>query len=112
MLNNRFPSIEELAHSNRELARSIKETSEKEIEARDRVDISRHEYEMMKMQIESLTIRNDYYHRLCEKLGIPSQGEIDLDTVRVWHDDMMSDMLNPLGYQGVKYRIEFVVKKV
>ena len=77
--------------SQMELDRISRENiAQKEIKARDRVDISLEEYEKMKKDIAWLTNQNTRYRCILEKIKIPYLDELDFDKIKIetaWHRD-------------------------
>lgn len=62
---------------------TLKAISDAEIKARDRVDISRDEYEQMKHELEHLRLQNSHMNKMIIRMGIPAEviDAIDLDTI-------------------------------
>lgn len=60
-----------MAHQMRLDRESREKIAQQEIEARDRIDISRKEYEDMKQEIETLTSENRRCHDILERIGMP-----------------------------------------
>lgn len=72
-----------IAQSNAEHDKALKSISESEIKAKDRVDISRDEYESMKREIECLRRQSNFQSKLIIRMGIPAEviEHIDLSSV-------------------------------
>ena len=78
----------------RELSATMADNTDKEIKARNRVDISLEEYEEMKQRIDKLERETDAYYRYFKKFHIPID-KIDIyeDTIEVWTE------VNPIPYE-------------
>lgn len=75
-----------------ELDRESRERiAREEIKARDRVNITLEEYESMKREIKKLENENHYFKVLFDRIEIPWDKKIILDSVRVYQDD---DLMN------------------
>lgn len=64
-------AIREVAASNRKMAETISQTSQDEIQARDRVDITLREYESMKSRIANLESENNWFKTVLGKIEFP-----------------------------------------
>lgn len=93
------------------MAAAIRETLEKEMGARDRVDISLESYEGLKKNIRDLEYEvselkkeNEIWRDIFKRFDLPPATIIDMDRMEVMND------LNPLNFRR-KYRLEFEVNE-
>lgn len=71
----------------RELSATMADNTDKEIKARNRVNISLEEYEEMKQRIAKLERETDACYRYFKKFHIPiDMIDIYEDTIEVWND--------------------------
>lgn len=77
-----------IARSNEEHDKTLKSISEAEIKARDRVDISRDEYEQMKSELERLRRNTEHMNKMIMRMGIPAEviDAIDLSSIEVYQN--------------------------
>lgn len=69
---------------------SREKIAEKEIKARDRVDISLEEYENMKKEISELRSSNQFYETVFDRIEIPWDKQIVPDSIHTeWCDHPM-----------------------
>lgn len=88
-----------------ELDRESREKiAEKEIKARDRVNITLEEYENMKREIKRLENENHYFKVLFDRIEIPWDKKIIPDSVRVYQDD------DPMNFTR-QYKILFDIDR-
>ncbi len=71
------------ARNHEELMKTINETTDKEIKARNRVDISLDEYNAMKEHIRLLSRENDSIKAILDKFNIPFELPIDPSTIEI-----------------------------
>lgn len=64
-------ALNNIAASNREHTKTLREISDDEIRARDRVDITLAEYEKMKKEIEHLKSENRQLRGVYERINLP-----------------------------------------
>jgi hypothetical protein len=73
----------DIRRSAREHDNALKEISRKEIEARNRVDITLHEYESMKAEIARLRSKVGFYESVFNEIRIPWHRKIIPGSIRV-----------------------------
>lgn len=71
-----------LARSYKQLSDSMRETSEREIESRNRVDITLAEYERLKEENQRLRRENDFFEKCLIKMGVPPDLPIIQDSIK------------------------------
>lgn len=100
-------SSEDLARSiavtYRELGEKLKAISEEEIRARDRVNITRNEYEAMRHKIASLESEVIYLRSILEKIEAPLDKNIIPDSIRTYYSDGLWDCKRV-------FRVEFAIE--
>lgn len=100
--NNVAYAMDRVAVSNDRLRETIADTSAKELEVKDRVDISLKEYEEMKKTIEDLRSKVKSMSELFDNFKIPYDLPIIPGSVDFYHNDNIID--------GTRtYRCEFKV---
>lgn len=82
MVEEMHNAAKEVAASNDRLAHTLTENSNREVAARDRVDITLAEYLQMKEQIKELTEENRHMKALCGKIGLPYEVPILPGSIR------------------------------
>ena len=65
------------------LGETLEANSKADIEARDRVDISRNEYEFMKSRISSLEESKRYLEKLLHKIEFPFDKNVNPESIRM-----------------------------
>lgn len=70
-----------IAVSNDRMSRTLRENSEREVAARDRVDITLAEYTRMKDTIEKLSAENRTLRNFFGKIGLPIDAPILPDSI-------------------------------
>ena len=95
---------DDIIYSNRELSRTLKDISDAEIKSKNRVDITLEEYENMKDENRSLSYEVARLRNILERIEVPLDKEIVLDSIRTyWSDDIWD-------FKGKrKFRIEFEI---
>jgi hypothetical protein len=93
-----------MASEMRQDRESREKIAEKEIKARDRVDITLEEYENMKQKIKKLENENHYFKVLFDRIEIPWDKKIIPDSVRVYQDD------DPMNFTR-QYKILFDIDR-
>lgn len=105
----------QIAKSNREVADAIREQtkiqekiSENEIKSKDRVDISRDEYEEMKEKIKFLEIINNNYKEILSKFKIPTNIKIIPDSFNTFE---MPDPASLITTFVIKFKVDVLDQK-
>lgn len=102
--NHALDAARKIESSNVQLADRISENSSREVEARNRVDITLAEYERMKKQISELSDENRRLKMSFEKIGILSELPIIPETIHRYYSE---DAVN----QQYAIRVEFKVDR-
>ena len=89
--------------ANRELGRTLKDISDDDIKARDRVDITLKEYEDMKDKISSLSYEVNRLRNILERIEVPLDKEIVPNSIRSYWSDSIRDFKR-------KFMIEFEIE--
>lgn len=103
--NHALEAARKIAASNAQLADKMAEISSKEIDARNRIDITLAEYERMKNQISELSDENSRLKKSFEKLSIPSELPIIPGTIHRYYSE---DAIN----HQYTIRVEFKVDRL
>ncbi len=82
IISDNNKAARKVAASNDRLAATLRENSQKEIAARDRVDITLAEYLKLKQDIAVLSDENRRLRALFGKIGLPCDVPILLDSIR------------------------------
>lgn len=91
-----------IARSNRQLSNNIREISEREIESKNRVNISLSEYECLKEENERLSRENRFFETCLIRLGIPPDLPIIQDSIKRYY------CRDPIGFKdGVRIEFKF-----
>lgn len=80
-----------IIRSNRELGEKLKSISDAEIESRDRVNISLKEYKDMQNKIRLLSHEVDRLTNILNKIEIPLDEDIIIDSIEVFQSDNRKD---------------------
>ena len=91
-----------ILRSNREFGEKLKSIYDAEIESRDRVDISRKEYEYMKDKIKSLSYEVERLSDILGRIEVPIDEKIIPDSIVTYWCDNHADFKR-------KFRVEFEV---
>lgn len=83
--NHSLEAARVLARSNRQLSDSIRETSDREIESRNRVNITLAEYERLKDENKMLRRENEFFEKCLIKIGVPPDLPIIQDSIKRYH---------------------------
>lgn len=83
-----------VAASNDRLAATLRENSEREVAARDRVDITLTEYLKLQKDIADLSEENRYLKSLCGKIGLPYNVPILKESIRKYTCAGVTDFMD------------------
>ena len=88
-----------------QLTETIEAANDKEIEARDRVNISLEEYNKLVSKVRILENENSNYRKFFNALGVPYDLPIIPESAI-----LRKELLGPLSIDTQKYQIEFDVR--